>query len=211
MYDLTPTELETNLTAFTCSHCNGNWIRDVDYKMWRTAHGEDLPEKNRRNNINSNRFVLSFIRTAHDWESDDFHLSKDVFESAKISLKQKEAMRQQLIAAVKNSSVSRKCDLAKIIIDSGGARHAIPLLQNCLKHLGDKDDDDAGVYRSDVKERLFEAYCESGDWRTAEKMFYANKDEWWWEYLYLKLEKLSQPQKRAMSKMPFDCGVLEPI
>lgn len=45
MYDLTPTELETNLTAFTCSHCNGNWIRDVDYKMWRTAHGEDLPEK----------------------------------------------------------------------------------------------------------------------------------------------------------------------
>lgn len=124
-------------------------------------------------------------------------MSKDVFESAKISLKQKEAMRQQLIAAVKNSSVRRKYDLAKIMIDSGGARRAIPLLQNCLKHLGDKDDDDAGVYRSDVKERLFEAYCESGDWRTAEKMFYANKDEWWWEYLYLKLEKLAISAAKA--------------
>jgi hypothetical protein len=133
----------------------------------------------------------------HDWENNDFHLIKDVFESVKISFQRKEEMWQQLIAAVKNSSVRRKYDLAEIMIDSGGASHAILLLQNCLKQLGDKDDDDAGVYRSNVKETLFEAYCESGDWRAAEKMFYANKDEWWWEYLYLKLEKLAVSAAKA--------------
>jgi Zn-finger nucleic acid-binding protein len=45
MYDLMATKLETDLSAFACSHCDGAWVRDVDYRTWRTAHGEDLPEK----------------------------------------------------------------------------------------------------------------------------------------------------------------------
>lgn len=45
MYDITAVELETHLASFTCSHCGGNWIRDVEYKEWRKNHGEDLPVK----------------------------------------------------------------------------------------------------------------------------------------------------------------------
>jgi len=45
MYDIIPTELETNLMAFACLQCSGSWIRDQDYRTWRTTRGEDLPEK----------------------------------------------------------------------------------------------------------------------------------------------------------------------
>jgi Zn-finger nucleic acid-binding protein len=42
---LATAELESDLVAFTCRQCGGDWVRDSLYRSWREKQGEDLPEK----------------------------------------------------------------------------------------------------------------------------------------------------------------------
>jgi Zn-finger nucleic acid-binding protein len=42
---LTPTILETHLSAYQCTRCEGHWIAAADYWSWLEVHGETLPEK----------------------------------------------------------------------------------------------------------------------------------------------------------------------
>ena len=42
---LKTSEIEPNLKAEVCENCGGKWIAANDYYSWRTAHGENLPEK----------------------------------------------------------------------------------------------------------------------------------------------------------------------
>src|SRR5262245_6790361 len=43
-FELVQTDLESNLTSFGCSNCQGNWIQGAAYWEWLEEHASDLPE-----------------------------------------------------------------------------------------------------------------------------------------------------------------------
>lgn len=47
-YELNSSDLESNLTAYKCPNCRGNWIRGAEYWKWLEAHGPNLPERDDR-------------------------------------------------------------------------------------------------------------------------------------------------------------------
>jgi Zn-finger nucleic acid-binding protein len=43
--ELTPIDLESNLTSLQCADCRGNWIPGAEYWKWLEKHGRNLPER----------------------------------------------------------------------------------------------------------------------------------------------------------------------
>ena len=48
--ELTPTDLESGLSAMKCPDCSGHWIRGAEYWKWLEKHGPNLPEQAEQNN-----------------------------------------------------------------------------------------------------------------------------------------------------------------
>jgi hypothetical protein len=126
-----------------------------------------------------NRELITRILAARpNWRQEETYLIKDAMEPAGWDAEKRERVWNQLTALARRDILNRAYSLADAMIDQKEYRKAVPLLEAALKIAPEDFQGGLNFNREYVERALFDAYIESGDWRSAEKMFLGGYKYW---------------------------------
>jgi hypothetical protein len=118
-------------------------------------------------------FLARLLDARHEWDTDEMSLIKGLVNRDEVPSDLKEKIWASLRLLVRHPGSTRAFCLAEAMTDSGEGQRAIPIWRDYIDHASLEEDKRHAI------SHLFTAYCQTKQWRAAEKFLLAQKDSLW--------------------------------
>jgi hypothetical protein len=118
-------------------------------------------------------FMAAMLGARQEWTNDEQYFVWSVTNHDSVTPQQREKIWSALEGLITNPGSMRAFYLAEAMQENNDWRRAIPLWRGYLDHASP---DNWEGHQLTTMEHLFEAYCRTGEWKTAEKFLFEQKD-----------------------------------
>ena len=117
--------------------------------------------------------MAAMLGARQEWSNDEQYFVWSVTNHDSVTPQQREKIWSALEGLITNPGSMRAFYLAEAMQENNDWRRAIPLWRGYLDHASP---DNWEGHQLTTIEHLFEAYCRTGEWKTAEKFLFEQKD-----------------------------------